>query len=91
MGVDGGEDLEATLDKLRRGMLHLCPTSGLLLPIPLLLGDASQANCRQTSGKLVWPQEFQKGAEAKLICYNKQEGRFIVQWCLNITQDRQNK
>lgn len=80
MGVDGGEDLEATLDKLRRGSLHLCPTSGLLHPIPLLLGDASQANCRQTSGKLVWrPQEFQKGAEAKLICYNKQEGRFIVQ------------
>lgn len=77
--MDGGEDREATLDNLRRGRLYLCPTSGLLLAAPLLLGDASQASCRQTSRKLVWPQELREGAEAKLICYNKQEGRFIVQ------------
>ena len=77
--MDGGEDPEATLDNLRRGRLHLCPTSGLLHAAPLLLGDASEASCRQTSGKLVWPQELREGAEAKLICYNKQECRFIVQ------------
>lgn len=77
--MDRGEDPEATLDKLRRGRLHCCLTSGLLHPAPLLLGDASQGSCRQTSRKLVWPQELREGAEAKLICYNKQEGRFIVQ------------